>query len=288
MKKTLSIAIILIFAFTMVMGSFCTVSAATAPTKMTLSATSKTLDINGSYTIKVKTVTPKAASKAVTFKSSSKKVATVSSKGVVKAVGKGTATITVTSKYNKKLVKKVKITVTGTYKANKTSENYPVAGKTFTDKVNVKGKNGTVPFQSCSFEKNIVNKGDMGCTVQLMMPKLGDDTELVIDNAIESTSVWDPWPKFMVILPEGTVKARATDTATGSVILPLFSEDKSEKIIFNDKEYSIKDIENIITDGDVAEVDMSRADEVTVLNVFQMLENGAPVVHCWGVISNLG
>ncbi|MBQ9014992.1 MAG: Ig-like domain-containing protein [Firmicutes bacterium] len=49
------------------------------------------------------TVSPSnAANKAVTWKSSNKKVATVTSKGVVKAKKKGKATITVTTKDGKK------------------------------------------------------------------------------------------------------------------------------------------------------------------------------------------
>ena len=49
------------------------------------------------------TVTPnKSANKGVTYKSSNKKVATVTKKGVVKGVKKGTAKITVTSKKNTK------------------------------------------------------------------------------------------------------------------------------------------------------------------------------------------
>jgi len=56
------------------------------------------------------TVTPnKAANKKVTYKSSNKKVAAVSSKGVITAKKAGTAKITVTSKKNKK--KKATVTV---------------------------------------------------------------------------------------------------------------------------------------------------------------------------------
>lgn len=57
------------------------------------------------------TVSPKKASKKVTYKSSNKKVATVSQSGKVTAKKAGKATITVTSKSNKKAKKKIKITV---------------------------------------------------------------------------------------------------------------------------------------------------------------------------------
>lgn len=75
--------------------------------------TKKTLYLTKGKSKKLKAtvkVTPnKAKYKKVTFKSSNKKVATVSSKGVVKAKKAGTAKITVTSKTNKS--KKTKFTV---------------------------------------------------------------------------------------------------------------------------------------------------------------------------------
>lgn len=91
------------------------VSAATAATKLTVTAATKTLYIGGpakkkSVSLKVK-VKPAGASQKVSYQSSNKKIATVSSKGKVTAVKTGKATITVTSKSNKKLKKKVKFTV---------------------------------------------------------------------------------------------------------------------------------------------------------------------------------
>ncbi|MBR1691675.1 MAG: Ig-like domain-containing protein [Lachnospiraceae bacterium] len=73
-----------------------------------VNATKKTLKVKKKFTIVV-TKNPLTAQDKVTFKSSNKKVATVSSKGVVTAKKKGKATITV--KAGKK-TKKVKITVT--------------------------------------------------------------------------------------------------------------------------------------------------------------------------------
>lgn len=96
------------------------VSAATVKAKkMTVSPKSATLVVGEKTKITVKSVTPKKASKAVTYKSSNKKVATVSKKGVVTAKKKGTAKITVTSKSNKKLKKTIKITVRKSVPMNK-------------------------------------------------------------------------------------------------------------------------------------------------------------------------
>ena len=113
-KKSVMRLMVMFIVLTMV---FATVGvsnasyAASKPTKMTLKVSSKTIDINGKATVAVKSVSPKGASKAVTFKSSNTKVATVNKKGVVVGKKKGTVTITVTSTKNKKLKKSVKITV---------------------------------------------------------------------------------------------------------------------------------------------------------------------------------
>ena len=75
-----------------------TVTVGTPVTKVKLNKTKSTMTIGKKQTLKA-TVTPKkASSKAVVWKSSNKKVATVTSKGVVKAKKAGTVTITATAK----------------------------------------------------------------------------------------------------------------------------------------------------------------------------------------------
>ena len=75
-----------------------TVTVGTPVTKVKLNKTKSTMAVGKKQTLKV-TVTPKkASSKAVVWKSSNKKVATVTSKGVVKAKKAGTVTITATAK----------------------------------------------------------------------------------------------------------------------------------------------------------------------------------------------
>lgn len=76
-------------------------AAPVAPSKIVLSATSKTMYVGQSSTLKVKSVSPSKASKAVTFKSSDGKVVVVNSKGKLTAKKAGKATITVTSKLKK-------------------------------------------------------------------------------------------------------------------------------------------------------------------------------------------
>lgn len=86
-------------------------AASKKPTKMTLNVSKKTVDVGGTYQIKVKSVSPSKASKSVAYKSSNTKIATISSKGIIKGKKEGTAKITVQSKKNKKLKKTVAITV---------------------------------------------------------------------------------------------------------------------------------------------------------------------------------
>ena len=86
-------------------------AASKKPTKMTLNVSKKTVDVGGTYQIKVKSVSPSKASKSVAYKSSNTKIATISSKGIVKGKKERTAKITVQSKKNKKLKKTVAITV---------------------------------------------------------------------------------------------------------------------------------------------------------------------------------
>ena len=75
-----------------------TVTVGTPVTKVKLNKTKSTMTVGKKQTLKA-TVTPKKASnKAVVWKSSNKKVATVTSKGVVKAKKAGTVTITATAK----------------------------------------------------------------------------------------------------------------------------------------------------------------------------------------------
>lgn len=94
------------------------------PTSVTLN--SKTYKTNmKSFTLKA-TIAPKAAKQNVTWTSSNKAVATVSSSGVVTPKKAGTVTITATSTVNNKLKATCKVTVTAnveSVKLNKTTIN---------------------------------------------------------------------------------------------------------------------------------------------------------------------
>lgn len=74
-----------------------------ASTKIRLNHVSKTVKKGNKFTLKT-SLTPAYSTDTLTFKSSNKKVATVTKKGVIKGVAKGTARITVTTKSGKKAV----------------------------------------------------------------------------------------------------------------------------------------------------------------------------------------
>lgn len=85
--------------------------AAVKPKKIWISPGKATLTAGQTRTIKVRKVSPSNASKAVLYKSSNKKVATVTKLGRVKAIKAGKATIKVTSKTSGKVYAKAAITV---------------------------------------------------------------------------------------------------------------------------------------------------------------------------------
>lgn len=97
-----------------------------------LPAKTLTLKKNKTFQLKTKVTVTGKASKAVIYKSSKPKVATVNSKGKIKAKKNGKTVITITSKADKS--KKYKITVTvgtpATKVSIKASKNYVATGKT--------------------------------------------------------------------------------------------------------------------------------------------------------------
>lgn len=125
-KKSVALALSAMMAFT-ALSAAPDADAAAKAKKITLNATKKTLKEGAKFTLKVKKVKPAKANKKVTWKSSKKAVATVSSKGVVKAKSAGTAKITATSKSNKKAKATCTIKVTAKNKPNNVPTPAPSA-----------------------------------------------------------------------------------------------------------------------------------------------------------------
>lgn len=110
-KKMFTVMLALCVALSMAMASVTANAATKKPKKIYLKATSTTVDIKGKVKVSVYKTKPSKASKSVKWKSSNKKVATVSKSGYVTGKKKGTVKITATSKKNKRAKKTIKIKV---------------------------------------------------------------------------------------------------------------------------------------------------------------------------------
>lgn len=119
-------------------------------TSIKLNATKKTIYNGRAFTLKA-TVNPKnAAYKAVTYKSSNRKIATVTSKGVVKGIKPGTAYITVKAKDGSNKYAKCKVVV----KQQKATKLKISAKKTTT----LKKKGASVKIKATLYPSNTYNK----------------------------------------------------------------------------------------------------------------------------------
>lgn len=135
--RVLTVIIIAAMVITTLGFSTTGVSAvAKKPTKISLKATAKIVDLNGTVKVSVRSVKPAGASKAVTFKSSNSKIASVSSSGTVKGKKTGTVTIIATSKKTSKIKASIKLKVMdlkpSAVKLNKSKLTLSVMGKSVT------------------------------------------------------------------------------------------------------------------------------------------------------------
>lgn len=140
-----TVMLALCVALSMAMASVTANAATKKPKKIYLKATSTTVDIKGKVKVSVYKVKPSKASKSVKWKSSNKKVATVSKSGYVTGKKKGTVKITATSKKSKKVKKTIKIKVTNlkaksVTMSKKSANMYP--GQKSALKATVKGSAG--------------------------------------------------------------------------------------------------------------------------------------------------
>lgn len=144
-KKMFTVMLALCVALSMAMASVTANAATKKPKKIYLKATSTTVDIKGKVKVSVYKTKPSKASKSVKWKSSNKKVATVSKSGYVTGKKKGTVKITATSKKNKRAKKTIKIKVTNlkakyVTMSKKSANMYP--GQKSALKATVKGRTG--------------------------------------------------------------------------------------------------------------------------------------------------
>lgn len=163
MKRLLVVFLSFALVFSLCNVSGLEVNAASQkPTKLTLKTNYKTVDVNGKVTVSVKSVKPEGASKAVTYKSSNKKIATVSNKGVVTGKKAGTVTITATSTKSSKVKATIKITVKDIKPTKVTINNTSVSGfigatKTIKATVKPANSNQKVTYKSNNTKVATVN-----------------------------------------------------------------------------------------------------------------------------------
>ena len=116
LKRILAVVLAAAVAVSILTVPDAAVNAATGKVKSVavtnLPAKQLTLKKGKSFTLKTKvSISGKKVSKAVTYKTSNKKVATVNAKGKITAKKNGKAVITVISKANKKKTVKIKVTL---------------------------------------------------------------------------------------------------------------------------------------------------------------------------------
>ena len=111
MKRLISMVVVGAMTVAMLMVGTTQSQAASKVKTITMNKNSITLNVGAKYTLKVKKVKPSKGSKAVLYKSTNTKVASVTKKGKVTAKSVGSCKIKVTSKQNKKVTANVKVKV---------------------------------------------------------------------------------------------------------------------------------------------------------------------------------
>lgn len=111
MSRSVSTVLALVATAALLAFSAVAEAAPPKPNRITLNVAAKTLTVGQKFTVRVKSVKPPRASKRVRWSSSKKRVATVTARGVVKAVRAGTATITARSVVRPRVKRSITVTV---------------------------------------------------------------------------------------------------------------------------------------------------------------------------------
>lgn len=178
-KRMFTVMLALCVALSMAMASVTANAATKKPKKIYLKATSTTVDIKGKVKVSVYKTKPSKASKSVKWKSSNKKVATVSKSGYVTGKKKGTVKITATSKKSKKVKKTIKIKVTNLkaksvtmntksanmYTGQKSALKATVKGQTGFYNQGVSWKSSNTKVATVDSKGNVVAKGAGSATI---------------------------------------------------------------------------------------------------------------------------
>lgn len=232
-----------------------------------LSVTKKNMTEGQSFTLKVKN---KPAKATLTWKSSNKKVATVTKKGVVKAVKKGKATVSVKVKVKGKKTKTLKCVVTVKAKASQTVSTQKALNDALKDK-NVKtitlktdaaklftvsaGNYSNKTFVVDAANADVVNSGVFK-EIRIKNIKPDTFTEKAVGNKITVSA-----KKARVVVDKGAEVANvAVTTANADVLVIVNSDAAVDTVAVNAENAKVA----VAAEGTVSKVDVAEKSEVTV------------------------
>lgn len=253
LKKIMPLCIVMLAVFALICSNITTEAAAKKPTKITLQTTAKTIDVKGKATVSVKSVTPKNASDDVKFTSSNKKIATVSSKGVVTGKKEGKVTITATSKENSKVKAKITLKVKN-IKPKSMSINYTSmkveVGKSKTLKVTAKPAGVYCPLKWTSSDKSIATVDKNG----VVTGKKNGTVTITCKSTVKNTD-----GKYMTKKCKVTVLTKVKSLKANAETLTLNVKDAKGTVKFtvSPKTASNKKLVYSSSDKNVAVVDKS-------------------------------
>lgn len=226
----------------------CKVTVKTPPTKVTLNKTSTTIKIGEKLTLKG-TVSPKTASNQILeFSSSNKSVATVTSKGIIKGIKNGTATITVKIKGTKiKATCKVtvktpatKITLDKTSATIKVGETVTINGtispKTASDQtLEFSSSNESVATVSSEGVIQGIKVGAASITVKIKNTKLSGTCAVTVIEEKKKDEVVDTPTNDPVVIARQIIlnKSEITlnEAATDRIIATVYPENATNKTV---------------------------------------------------------
>ena len=143
-------------------------------------------------------------------------------------------------------------------------EERVVENLVFDEDVTVSGDFGTIVFENCEFNGNILNTAD-----QFTKVIFSDGTTVngncVFKNTTKEATLDDPIPKF--------ISTKALNIVCEDCIGSCVLEDTEDSIIFNGETYSIADAEFFL-DSDTNDLVPYEGQEASVLFVGQWWENG--------------
>ena len=87
--------------------------------------------------------------------------------------------------------------------------DFSVADTTFDGDVVIKGEGGSVTFENCVFNGNIINKGGEGARVILVEDcKFAEDSECIIESSLKEATLETDLPKFLIFCEAPSISCK--------------------------------------------------------------------------------